>query len=559
MLFGTCTHCGHSTPLKLSGRPPPKSFLSSEEEIASILTETKRLDSFLLQIHEYRAQQLQRLNTLRSTIGIFPPEVLSVVFQHYIPQPKFDSFEPTHGNLHPLSQVVEDEVILRPHPYSQVTVLGVVCRQWRNVAYSTPPLWQAVEIKVGRKFIVDKAHLIGLYLANVRDTSLSLKLEPTSDFQSLPLLPPLASDTLSEVELLPIFRVIWERADKIKWLTSTLDLGSWVALLSHRFAKLEGLALYASLRPRAVAQCAGPRVTPWSSIPRLKHLILGGVIFHVPQSNPPLPSITILNLDQRDLNICVRLLLLCPNLVEYRVRPSTEVELSPDISPLDHLVTFNYMEVFQVDCVLQSPFLNTLRYLRLPSLKELGLGTTVRNPARGLERLLVFLRRLPYSWSTLNLNLSLSDSETAMNEILSAIPDQVVNLSVIYPHPTNLMNILVRLTKKHPVRGVLMPSLRHLYLKYSRNSLANYMRGIISYPPSSSLPNSVWELVLARKDEINSDLFLLEMDDDHGADWKCLEHELRGAIERGLRFRFLVGGKLVNCLREIYNELGRSA
>ncbi|KAJ3575857.1 hypothetical protein NP233_g820 [Leucocoprinus birnbaumii] len=537
MVSGTCFYCGHSGSYfrETSVSSPQNNFLSLEEEITSILSESNRLDNLLLRVHEYRARQFQRLNALRSTIGIFPHEILSEIFEHYLPLPNFDSFEPTHSNLQSLPRAAANAVTVT-HPSPRITTLGGVCRQWRQIVYNTPRLWQVVEIKVRRSSVEDKANLIRLHLTNIKDTSLSLKLEPDLRPSSSPLFPSPSSDPLSEIELLPILRAIWDGARKISWLTSALDLGSWVALLSHRFEKLEGLALFASLKPRAITRCSGPQVTPWSSMPRLKCLILGGSIFRVPQDSPNMTSITTLNLDKRDLIICARLLLLCPNLVEYRVRPSSEIDCSPDsdIPLLDQVVTFRHMKIFQIDCAFQAPFSRMIPYLRLPNPHELGLGSVVRNPVAQAGWLLEFFRQLPHGWTSLNLNRLLSESERLREQVLSTVPGQVENLSVTYTNPSTLVDMLLLLARSDPVRGVLMSGLRHLHMQYTMNDLQNYVQAwLLVHPPPKLLSETILGMISARKNELIDEPFLLEMDDDHGTNCKDLGKDLGQMIDGG--------------------------
>ncbi|KAF5360787.1 hypothetical protein D9756_004985 [Leucocoprinus leucothites] len=211
------------------------------------------------------------------------------------------------------------------------------------------------------------------------------------------------------MELEPVFRAIWDGADKIKRLVSALNSKNWIALLSRGFQQLEELVVQAPLPwLREIPKTLQPSATLWSSMPCLKHVVLKGLYHH-------------------DLDACLRLLLLCTSLVEYRVRSTHAVEPNPAIHPTfgNHDVTFHHIKRFTVYCAFHQPFFSALPHLRLPVLEELGLGAVTPN-------------------SIINLHLVLNFLAHAIKNILTAIP--VVNLSLLFTDTSALTTILQRLT-----------------------------------------------------------------------------------------------------------------
>jgi hypothetical protein len=368
---------------------------------------------------------------------------------------------------------------------------------------------------------------------------------------------------VNETALQPIFSVLWEGAEKIKQLTSTLDFGSQLGLLSHRFQELEKLALVPWVKSLVLVQ-SGPQIAPWSSIPHLKHLLLGDIIFSVPQDSPPCSSITVLDLDWQDPKICLHFLTICPNLIEYRVATTTprfQTRTSIDhVLISNHLMTFRHMKIFQVSRPFEPPFSRILPRLRMPVLEELGLGISLEMIHETLlPPVLSFLHHLPDSWSRLELDHWLAEAPVpVINQLFGAIRGgKVTTLRVpgitSRSFPTLLRSLSMKVVE---TQEVVLPGLRHLHVQKLLPPLGLLAGSSRPENLDHSLLRDVLSLVLTRRRDIKGDVFVVDIDMCTVKDSAPVQDEFRRVISEGLRIEIKVGGKLIDCLQEIYDQLG---
>ncbi|KAJ6486861.1 hypothetical protein C8R45DRAFT_930442 [Mycena sanguinolenta] len=88
-----------------------------------------------------------------------PPEIVAEIFAHSLPS--CPDCPPPHGTLSPL-------------------LLCQICRQWRTIALSTPVLWRAINVELGRgdseKTLAAELDLLKTWLKRSGDCPLSLSL-----------------------------------------------------------------------------------------------------------------------------------------------------------------------------------------------------------------------------------------------------------------------------------------------------------------------------------------------------------------------------------------------
>ncbi|KAJ6605070.1 hypothetical protein B0H10DRAFT_607812 [Mycena sp. CBHHK59/15] len=111
------------------------------------------------EIRGMRSEQKKLHKTLDGYIYpvvTLPNEVTSEIFVHF--PPVFPKRPPPTGLFSP-------------------TLLGQICRKWREIAFSTPSIWRAVALDLRHpKFLDQKLHLLQLWLDRARNCSLSISL-----------------------------------------------------------------------------------------------------------------------------------------------------------------------------------------------------------------------------------------------------------------------------------------------------------------------------------------------------------------------------------------------
>lgn len=189
------------------------------EEILAIRAELHQSDA-------RRGTLFRRLNVLQSRTSVLPPEMLSLIFQHFCASCE----PPTKYRLPPI-------------------LLGSVSHAWRQVAWLTPQLWVSLFIRsisdVGRK---RSAELLALYLANARNISITVSISFFNDY----------SITFKED---PIAQVFFGKGglEKVDGLTLYAPPIDWLHSLNDPFSRLVKFCL---VRPPSLTNIDFLKNTP---------------------------------------------------------------------------------------------------------------------------------------------------------------------------------------------------------------------------------------------------------------------------------------------------------
>lgn len=97
--------------------------------IADIEAQILELERTLSSLYEEKKSLRDRLATYTYPVLTLPNEIVSTIFLHFLPN--FPEHPPPIG---PLS------------PY----LLCQICRQWRHIAFATPPLWSVISLSLGK-------------------------------------------------------------------------------------------------------------------------------------------------------------------------------------------------------------------------------------------------------------------------------------------------------------------------------------------------------------------------------------------------------------------------
>ncbi|KAJ7479742.1 hypothetical protein FB451DRAFT_164345 [Mycena latifolia] len=118
--------------------------IAKEEDLALKISSLQLMDRSELQV---------KRDTPPYPVLSLPPEIVSEIFEHFLPS--CPDFAPAYGILSPL-------------------VLCRICRQWRQIALSTPTLWRSILITDSKS--EDQLDLLKMWLARSGDCPLAIKL-----------------------------------------------------------------------------------------------------------------------------------------------------------------------------------------------------------------------------------------------------------------------------------------------------------------------------------------------------------------------------------------------
>ncbi|KAJ7262412.1 hypothetical protein C8J57DRAFT_1563611 [Mycena rebaudengoi] len=121
------------------------------------------LDARILALEEalatvrFERQDLQtRLDAYKYPIFTLPTEITSEIFVYFLPP--YPKCPPTIG-------------LSSPH------ILGQICRTWREIALSTPLLWQAIELRLPTKSPTMALDLLRTWVSRSKNCTLSISLQ----------------------------------------------------------------------------------------------------------------------------------------------------------------------------------------------------------------------------------------------------------------------------------------------------------------------------------------------------------------------------------------------
>ncbi|KAJ7247556.1 hypothetical protein C8J57DRAFT_1189964 [Mycena rebaudengoi] len=211
-------------------------------------------DSLAAAFHE-REKLQSRLDEYKYPVLTLPVEIASEIFVAYLPE--YPECPPMAGRLSP-------------------TVLGQVCRNWREIAFNTPWLWRAIELRFSNKYSWD-AQLIVLktWLSRSKRCPLSLSLNKSHKPSFLEF-PHLTDTIISHSTRWEHIRLIFP-FDELEWTEGPFPLLRHLTIGSSVLGRECGVAQ----RPFAGAQRLrsvvllhhfnfSRTVLPWSQLTSIK-------------------------------------------------------------------------------------------------------------------------------------------------------------------------------------------------------------------------------------------------------------------------------------------------
>lgn len=144
----------------------------------AILLGRRTAEKRLSCLQEHKSTILTRLNVRRDPItSRLPYEVVCHIFEAYV------GMDPVYSmKLWPISPDMEDEkhsqLLFETFPVNTHLRLGAICRQWRNIAWSHPQLWDNLHLKLGVKHYVHGPALVSEWLARSKGLPLDIRIVP---------------------------------------------------------------------------------------------------------------------------------------------------------------------------------------------------------------------------------------------------------------------------------------------------------------------------------------------------------------------------------------------
>ncbi|KAJ7202652.1 hypothetical protein GGX14DRAFT_463158 [Mycena pura] len=269
----------------------------------------------------------------RSPILEIPPEILSEIFERFVPA--YPEWPPLSGILSPL-------------------LLCRICRYWREIAMSTPTLWAAIDLSIDNQAEEQQLELLDLWLSRSGSCPLSLSIEVT--VRGSP-------DTMPHPSLSQLLPTIIRHCERWVHIKLVVPL-ALLHLIRGNMPLLQDLAFGPTHLP---PDDAPPPVTIFDMAPQLTKVVLQDCF--VPQAIR-LPWAQITHLEGLCLyeGECVHILNLAVNLVHCTlcIVCGTEYSPPPTIITLPHLRDF-----FLVVRDDETDLRKVLNHLALPALDTL--------------------------------------------------------------------------------------------------------------------------------------------------------------------------------------------
>lgn len=349
-----------------------------DQEVAFANAAIAQIDGEILDLQRKRVSWLRSLNQLQAATRVFPPEILSTIFEAAYKSTSRYSY--THDFLG------------SPPPHTlQVLKLGAVCSQWRDVAWSTPRLW--IDITTPKSITLPYIDLLNLQYKNAGGHPVHVRF---TNFYS--------SDSLGREMISIVFQ---REAAKLGSLTMPQnEHSSWPSIVSDfntiSFSRLRSLQLAYHRR----IQPNFDFVFPYC--PELHELHLDGetdwLAFKFPWS-----QITVLRLSVMTSSLSLKLILQCRRLVELHCssihHDSVTAPASQDAIDMTLLETLNWQGA--IPCAF-------LTHVRCPALHQLNWDVRPSPPRESYMQFFASARHL----AILNIRCDSPD----IKEILYVIP-----------------------------------------------------------------------------------------------------------------------------------------
>ncbi|KAF9454326.1 hypothetical protein P691DRAFT_788791 [Macrolepiota fuliginosa MF-IS2] len=412
-----------------------------------------------------RARWLREANALRSATSSLPNEILATIFKFACPPIDFrkrvfcrgpddsdgddDDDDGYRDDDWPIPSREKEDLSYRRFPM----VLGAVSNRWREVAWSTPGLWNTLAIEPTYRTVRKEATRLQFYLTNAKSFGFVLDIdlrrynEETEFFDEES--PPLLEDIITGPEKLslePLKAVVFgDMAKNIQTLRIAGVPESWIPDINRKALNVVDLCL----------SCDGHHLQSESSLVLQKFESLHHIhlVDMFPLKTSPLPSnITTICLRGVQLDDCIRTLLQCTSLVEFYVRyPRDSSTSNPIPALLQEPLIRSTMKRFGWDNSGPSNSWNSalLQMVRFPNLRYLE---WTDGPRRGTPKPEVdFFSNLPPSLTSLtlfnNATTSRSYEQRAQLRRLFIHLPQIKKLTLLKCHDQYAQIIFVLLSR----------------------------------------------------------------------------------------------------------------
>ncbi|KAJ6629864.1 hypothetical protein B0H10DRAFT_1211737 [Mycena sp. CBHHK59/15] len=185
----------------------------------------------------------KRLSEYAYPVLTLPNEITSEIFLNFLPP--YPDRPPSTGLLSPI-------------------LLGQVCRQWREVAFSTPSLWRAMQLELGddKYYNQSKLHLLKEWLDRSRDCPLSISLIYSPSTGLRPSLP-------AFIQTILLHRSRWEYVQLKLTFDDLRQIQGEMPFLRHLTV---GFDTFPSEVSPGIAEF--PPITVFQEAPRLSTIVL---------------------------------------------------------------------------------------------------------------------------------------------------------------------------------------------------------------------------------------------------------------------------------------------
>lgn len=260
-----------------------KTPASRQEGLAFINAPIRRLDSELLQLQALKSHYVRQLNEFNASTAIFPNEIMASIFEHTLQR------DPTseEGGLFTLT-------------------LSHVCAHWRHITWTTPSLWTYPTFSGSRQY----TQTIQLFFRNSKSLPVSLSLQEVRNLAVYAALRDILRDNPDKLGAL---YCVLEEDDINQSMLWTRLCG----ILSQGLPKLSIIKVSFDGRNTLMLNA------PPAPLPSLEHLQWTDNAGTFP-SVFPCNNLKSLNLFMIQPDHCIKDLLKCPNLRDFRAlaRPS---------------------------------------------------------------------------------------------------------------------------------------------------------------------------------------------------------------------------------------------
>lgn len=532
----SCPMCGYQSLIEDCSTTPPnleRSSISKWEQKQSLSHSILQLEAIMETLSEKLATQRQKLNHLQSTTTIFPPEILSTIFQFVCPPDEYNS---THHKV----TMPNGRICSFP-----VFILCSVSTYWRRVAISTRQLWTKLDLTHKRQpgAVSISLELLKIYSERSPNNLLDLKISTTTKrkkerFYPHPTIPSVRLTELehaafiknaTHIQKLTLLGVTYKWMHLVQPLTQLKELR--VDLLNLNFHGVDySLLNFADF--------------PWRDTLTVAHLT--GV--HIPH--------------------CLQVLTECPNLIEFRIHRPVPVLGTPDhCTPHNYLVNLQHLKQFDWESTKLYWDNAVLVHVRLPSLQRLNWNKLDSNGHSHLnpQSLSLFYTNLSQFLSTSSSTLTElefcfttitdEDSYNLVPTIIASTPN-IRKLALSCRSKSKSISLVTKLLLRPLLMGldddnsmIPLPTLEHLHLKIP---VAAGLTPLNPQPESTheeDVANNMVlvEMIKQRRERIPIESFRLDFDFDPPWDADTIR-ELRGLARGGLALKIVQFSRSVDWL-----------